>query len=229
MSNNLIARVNAVKWFHRIEVAPGICTPGHSGPSKLEQIKMPENLAGWTVLDIGAWDGFFSFEAESRGAARVLATDWEAWTGNRVRNVCRPPRKAGFDLAKELLGSQVEEKIISIYDISPLTVGNFDLVLFLGVFYHLWHPLYALEKLYAVTDKLLIVETATDNNVSGSARMVFCLGKCHGDPSNWWYPNSECVIDMLYAVGFKQVDEVHRNSVRSAFHAWKQIGGDTYV
>jgi len=68
--------VASIKWYHNIDLGHGIVTPGiDNTPKKLGRLHFPERLDGKTVLDIGAWDGFFSFEAERRGAARVLATD----------------------------------------------------------------------------------------------------------------------------------------------------------
>src|SRR5215831_10985883 len=75
--------VSALHWFHRIDLGNGIITPGQDidGETKIEFNKIPTDLRGKTVLDIGAWDGLFSFEAERRGAARVLATDSFCWNG----------------------------------------------------------------------------------------------------------------------------------------------------
>jgi len=85
---------------------------------KLKQIRMPESLEGRTVLDVGAWDGFFSFEAERRGAARVLAVDSYCWGGEG------PGTKDGFNLARRALGSRVEDREVEVLDLSPETAGG---------------------------------------------------------------------------------------------------------
>ena len=78
--------VSALHWFHRIDLGNGIITPGQDidGETKIEFNKIPTDLRGKTVLDIGAWDGLFSFEAERRGAAQVLATDSFCWNGQEL-------------------------------------------------------------------------------------------------------------------------------------------------
>src|SRR2546427_8484701 len=136
--------VQAIQWFHRIDLGNGIITPGGDDTThKLEAIRMPTRLDGMTVLDVGAWDGFFSFECERRGATKVTAADtWEGitdWVGPHAK-------MAGVLLAKRILNSRVEPLDISVYDLGPDSVGVFDVVLFLGVLYHLRHPLLALEK-----------------------------------------------------------------------------------
>ena len=78
----LIQRMNEIDWFHSIPLKDGIVTPGRDDSmSKLKQVCLPEDLSGKSVLDIGAWDGFFSFQAERNGAERVLATDHYSWSG----------------------------------------------------------------------------------------------------------------------------------------------------
>jgi tRNA (mo5U34)-methyltransferase len=138
------------KWHHRIEVAPGVWTPGlQDSPALLAQIGMPEDLSGLRVLDIGARDGFFSFEAERRGAREVVALDYE------------PPHRTGFSIAAELLGSKAVYVTESVYSLDPERYGRFELVLFLGVIYHLRHPLLALDRIYDVCapGALLLLET----------------------------------------------------------------------
>lgn len=93
---------------------------------------MPDDITGKTVVDIGAWDGAFSFDCERRIAARVLATDHFIW--ERMGH-------GGFDLAHEVLQSRVESKTIRVEDLSPETVGVFDGALFLGVLYHAQNPM----------------------------------------------------------------------------------------
>jgi SAM-dependent methyltransferase len=139
--------ISRIKWFHRIDVGNGLVTPGDDdSPAKLKRLHFPDNLSGKTVLDIGAWDGFFSFEAENRGAVRVLATDSFVWDGKVPGH-----SQEGFLTARELLHSKVEELRIEPLDISPATVGIFDVVLLSGVIYHVKHPWLLLERAASVT------------------------------------------------------------------------------
>src|SRR5690349_16445626 len=120
-------------WYHCIEVAPGIVTPGVDRTAyNIQHMNLPQDLAGKRVLDIGACDGFYSFECERRGAAEVIAID-----GNPA---------TGFGVARELLDSQVPFYQMNLYDLRPETFGQFDLVLCLGVLYHLRHLLLGLER-----------------------------------------------------------------------------------
>jgi tRNA (mo5U34)-methyltransferase len=126
-------------WHHRIEVAPGLFTPGaQDTQSMLRRVRLPEDLTGMRVLDIGARDGFYTFEAERRGAAEVIALD----------NM--PPTETGFAIAAELLGSKATYLVENVYSLDPDRYGRFDLVLFLGVIYHLRHPLLALDRIFDV-------------------------------------------------------------------------------
>lgn len=194
-------QVDAIDWFHTIKLAPGLTTPG-SDPTqdRLDILRIPPSLAGKTVLDIGAWDGFFSFECERRGAARVLAADSFAWNGDNWSN------KAGFELARRVIGSKVEDVELDVMDLSPERIGQFDLVLFLGVLYHMRHPLLALERAASVTADQLIVETHIDLTWTRRPAMAFYPGTEVGwDPTNWWGPNPEAAIAMLHTVGFTDV------------------------
>ncbi len=204
--DELQQQVNAVRWFHRIPLGHGIVTPGvDDTPAKLARLHLPESLANKTVLDIGAWDGFFSFEAEARGAKRVLAVDSYCWGGRGWGT------KAGFELARSTLNSHVEDRELEVLDLSPETVGTFDVVLFLGVLYHMRHPLLALERVAAVTGRLLVLETKVDLLAWRTPAMAFYLGDdLNHDPTNWWAPNLNGLRDLLRAVGFKTVKVVSR-------------------
>src|SRR5271157_3284456 len=102
---------------------------------KLGYLDFPADLSGKTVLDIGAFDGFFSFEAERRGSARVVAADYFCWTLPGMGD------KQGFNIAHAALNSKVEAVLIPVEEMSPEKLGMFDLVLFLGVLYHSQYPL----------------------------------------------------------------------------------------
>jgi tRNA (mo5U34)-methyltransferase len=197
---DLEARVNALHWYHQINLGNGIVTPGvDDSPYRLARLDLPASFAGKSVLDIGAWDGFFSFEAERRGARRVLATDYYSWHGTGWGT------KAGFELARSTLGSKVEDLSIDVMDLSPERVGTFDIVLFLGVLYHLPHPLLALERVASVTSGLLILETVVDLvGMKRPAAAFYPDRELNDDPTNWWAPNPAGVEAMLRVVGFSE-------------------------
>lgn len=149
--HEIIAKMESyTSWRHRIEVAPGIFTPGVRRPeSKLRFLNLPEDLSGMSVLDLGAADGWFSFECERRGADRVVAVDM------------RPP--TGFSIAAELLNSKVEYIQGSLYD---LDLGAFDIVLCIDVLYHLVEPYTALKRLHAFCNKKLLLATISSDQRS---------------------------------------------------------------
>jgi tRNA (mo5U34)-methyltransferase len=199
--NDLQSRVAALRWFHRIDLGGGVVTEGIvDTANRLNLLDLPASLEGLTVLDIGAWDGFFSFECERRGAARVVAADYYSWHGPGWGT------KAAFQLAREALGSSVEDLDIDVMDLSPERVGTFDLVLFLGVLYHLRHPLLALERVASVTGNQLILETVVDMVGFRRPAVAFYPDRdLNDDPTNWWGPNVPAVHAMLTSVGFQQV------------------------
>src|SRR5437870_3298866 len=182
----LRGEVARIRWHHRIDLGSGIITPGRDNSSrKLKRLGFPESLRGKSVLDVGAWDGFFSFEAERRGASRVLATDSFVWRGG-----VDWADKSGFDLSKKALRSRVEEKEIDVLELSPETVGTFDVVFFLGVLYHMKHPLLALEHVASVARDFLVLETAVDMLSHKRPAMAFYVDDEVGrDPTNWCGPN----------------------------------------
>lgn len=198
------AEVERINWFHQIDLGHGIVTPGvDESAKKLEKIGLPPDLKGRSVLDIGAWNGFFSFESERRGADRVVALDSYCWGGEG------PGTKEGFDLVKRVLGSSVEELEMDLMDLDPGKVGQFDLVLFLGVLYHMRHPLLSLERVAAVTRGQLILETHVDLLDLKRPAMAFYPGvEVCADSSNWWGPNPPAVKAMLESVGFQRVEMV---------------------
>jgi tRNA (mo5U34)-methyltransferase len=202
----LRAEVQKIKWWHSIDLGHGVVTPGsYDTRTLLDRIALPQDLRGLSVLDIGAWDGYLSFAAERRGASRVLATDSYVWQNNVLSG------KAGFQFARTALGSKVEDKNIDVMDLSPETVGTFDVVLFSGVLYHLQHPLLALQRLRKVTKKLLIMETHIDlPNIQRPAMAFYPGSEANNDATNWWGPNEACCVDMLKTAGFRNIKLVGR-------------------
>lgn len=224
--DELQERVNALRWYHTIDLGHGLVTRGiDNTPERLARVRLPENLSGCSVLDIGAWDGFFSFEAERRQASRVVATDHYAWHGVGWGT---GEGKAAFQLAREALGSRVEDVDLDVMELSPERVGSFDIVLFLGVLYHLPNPLLALERVASVTEDRLILETVVDMvGVTRPAAAFYPDRELNGDPTNWWGPNHAAVEGMLRSVGFARVEvitparSVAYRAARAVFHRLK--------
>ena len=145
-------------WFHRIDLGNGLFTktesvmgePVDHPRESWEVVRqcLPEDLTGKSVLDVGCNGGFYCVEAKRRGARRVLGVD-----GQRQHI-----RQALF--VRKVLGLDLEFRRFSVYDLDPDTAGRFDITLALGLVYHLKHLVLALERLYDVTNELLIVETA---------------------------------------------------------------------
>lgn len=129
------------RWWHEIELAPGIVTPGDDAYRMklpiLDELGFPKSMTGFRTLDIGCSDGFFSFEMERRGAD-VVAIDFV------------PETYTGFATARSILGSRVSYRMDNVYNLSPDTYGEFDIILFMGVLYHLRKPLAALDAIRSV-------------------------------------------------------------------------------
>ena len=203
-ADDLRQRIAGMHWTHVLDLGQGVVTPGLWPPIDLVAIGCPPDLRGQRVLDIGAADGGCSFQAERLGADYVLATDSYLWGDARGTS------KAAFDVAHEALGSRVDSKYLDVMDHSPETVGGtFDVVLFLGVLYHMRHPLLALERVFSVTRTRAIIESHVDMLDYDRPAMAFYPGEeLNGDPSNWWGPNPAAVEAMLRHVGFTRVELV---------------------
>jgi len=180
---------NGRKWFHRIELTPGVWLPGtQDSTAKREKVGLPENLLGKTVLDIGCNDGGHAIECERRGA-EVDAFDLEP---------------EGAQVIVDYIKSSVR-----VYQGDVFTFKKkrrYDLVLFMGVLYHVKDMMACLEKVYALADDLVILETHVNLIGTQTPLAVFYPEKTlNDDPTNWWGPNTACVIEMMKAVGFRNV------------------------
>jgi tRNA (mo5U34)-methyltransferase len=199
----LLARIGQITWFHSLQLRPGIVTPGAKSEAVLaheeEALLGPFDLRGRSVLDIGAWNGAFSFAAKRRGAARVLATDEFAWTHPVYRGL------ESFELAQAELGLDVETLQMDPTRMDA-SLGAFDLVLFLGVFYHLFDPIDVLQRMRAVTRQVLLVETHQDGLGRAAPGMVFYPGRTlANDDTNWWGPNPPLMLHLLRQLGFARI------------------------
>jgi tRNA (mo5U34)-methyltransferase len=151
-------------WWHVIEVAPGIVTPGSWDlRPTAERMPWPGSVEGLRCLDVGTMDGFWAFELERRGAAEVVAIDLadptrqDAPVGRRGRGPSPPLRGETFRLAAELLGSRAEYRDLSVYDLDPADIGEFDLIVMGYVLQMLRDPLRALASVRGVCRGHVIV------------------------------------------------------------------------
>ena len=216
-----------IRWFHSIDLGDGTITDGYKPLAVLRDeaaIIFRHGVSGKSVLDIGAWDGFFSFEAERRGASKVLATDHFCWSGPGWGT------KQGFDYAHKRLKSSVLSLDVDVFDLDPrIFLGKFDIVLFLGVLYHLKDPFGGLERASAMTHDLLVVETETAfDSMDTPVMRYYRDAELNNDPSNFWAPNILCLESMLREIGFKRFEftphpYVHDAQGRSRYiiHAWR--------
>ncbi len=220
-TNEIKRRVDAFPyWYHKIELPGGITTPGWA-PLNVEAYKLPKDLTGKRVLDVGAWDGFWTFEALKRGAREVVAIDdFSDYLGTLDPS----DRKTweAFDLCREALGydeTVCQRREVSVYDVNEEDLGRFDVVLFFGTLYHLRYPLLGLDRLASVCDELICVESAILDDYSAyngglgkgysgqQFLMEFYPGNQYGaNESNWWVPTLYCVFGMLNAAGFEEVN-----------------------
>jgi len=208
-------RISSVRWYHRFEILPGVFTPGSvafDAAMLLDSIGIPKDMSGKSAIDIGAWDGPMAFELERRGA-RVIALD------------VLDPTETAFNVAKELLGSRVEHVRGSVYDLGHLFNEPFDLVCFLGVYYHLTDPFRAFEEVshvvsadgqvffegeclrnYAETRDGVPVQNDLIRQIAVSdlPLALLCPGVYKKSP-NWCIPNFACLSGWLGIVGLELV------------------------
>jgi tRNA (mo5U34)-methyltransferase len=154
--SELLEQVKRLKWTHSIDLGNGVVTPGQWGDHSpfLRKAIGDIGFRGKKVLDIGCWDGLWSFEAEKRGAAEVYATDLITHRNNQHPT---------FEFAQQILNSKVKYyPRLSVYDVETLGINDFDVVIFAGVYYHLKDPVRALCTLRRVMKEgaILIVEGA---------------------------------------------------------------------
>lgn len=208
-------------WWHSIDLGGGVTTPGRKTPevmrAEFSATFGSVDLRGRTVLDVGTWNGAFAVEAKRRGAGRVLATDSYCWRQPMFRG------RETFDLVLRHTGLDIEAREIDATEITVGAVGRFDVVLFLGVFYHLLDPIAVLQQLAALTDEVLVLETCLDAREERRPAMIFYPGtELNGDASNWWGPNRACVESLLRTVGFEDVAfSPGSDPSRGVFHARK--------
>jgi tRNA (mo5U34)-methyltransferase len=207
-------------WFHCIDLGDGLRTKtssaigepvDHPQPTwQAIQKYLPSDLDGKSVLDVGCNAGFYSIEMKRRGAARVVGVDSQ---GNLIRQA---------QFVRKLLGLDIEYRRLSVYDLDPIAMGQFDVSLALGLIYHCKHLVLALEKLFAITRDLLVIETAvypperapaSFEYEEGGSRptlhpMAYVDDAVEGKEAiyNWFLPSVEGFTALLRNVGFDHIE-----------------------
>lgn len=203
------------EWFQNMQLN-GVQTAPHHFLGDYPEVKwrrfahaVPKDLRGKTVLDIGCNAGFYSIEMKRRGASRVVAIDHDAGYLAQAR------------FAAETNGMEIDFREMDVYSIAQLG-ERFDVVLFLGVLYHLRHPLLALDLIYEhVAADLLVFQSLMRGSTAipriaqdypieessvfqqpGYPVMHFVEHNYAHDPTNWWIPNRACAEAMLRSAGF---------------------------
>ncbi len=190
-------------WWHSFELPDGRHIEGVCSVEglrhRIEQFPVPRDLRGARVLESGTWDGWFAFEMERRGAD-VLAID--CWDNPRFHQI------------HTALKSRIEYRQMDVYELTPATVGRFDIVLFMGVLYHLKHPLLALERVCAITKDLAAVDSFVlreehrpGENVESRPVMEFYeTEEFGGQFDNWCGPSLPCLMALCRTAGFARVE-----------------------
>ncbi|HYW74784.1 MAG TPA: DUF1698 domain-containing protein [Pyrinomonadaceae bacterium] len=222
-------------WFHCIDLGGGYVTKTESAIGEpvdhprptWESVKtcVPADLSGQSVLDVGCNAGFYSIEMKRRGAARVLGLDSQ-------RDLIKQA-----EFVRDVLGLDIEYARKSVYDLDPFQLGQFDVTLALGLIYHCKHLVLALEKLFLITRRLLILETAIyppektppsfEYEEGGERPTLHPLAYVENRPSakeavyNWFLPSPAALTALLRNIGFDDI-QVQTNSDRAVIACRKQ-------
>jgi tRNA (mo5U34)-methyltransferase len=183
---------------------------------RLAVFPLPADLTGKRALDVGTWDGWFAFELAKRGAD-VVAID--CWDNSRFREMRR--------LLK--LESQVDYQLMDVYDISPGALGRFDVVMFMGVLYHLKHPLLGLERVCSVTRDLACVDSFVlrephTPSLEFAGRLVmefFETDEFGGQTDNWVAPSASCLAAFCRTAGFARAELVGNLQYSASFACYR--------
>ena len=220
-AGELQAEVDALEWYHTIELAPGVVTPGWLDTRAVApRIPFPASLAGKRCLDVGTFDGFWAFEMERRGASEVVAVDildpaeWDWPAGCDPEVVAEIGRRKGagrgFEIARRELGSSVTRLERSVYDLGPEELGRFDLVYVGSLLVHLRDPVRALDRIRSVCAGTVMLVDGIDLQLSLLfPRHPTATLHAKGRPW-WWYPNQAALARMIEAGGFEITDGPRR-------------------
>lgn len=203
-------------WYHTMDLGQGVTTPGWFDLRPVSARLPWPDLAGKRCLDVGTFDGFFAFEMERRGASEVIATDipdhalwdWplvEREAGVAYTEAIQGPKGLGFEIAARALGSKVERRFISVYDLDEAEVGRFDVVFCGSLLLHLRDPFSALERIRSVCDRTFISVEQVDLRLAVLGRRSTYV-RLVGNDSQWFIANPAAHRRMLEMCRFRVID-----------------------
>jgi tRNA (mo5U34)-methyltransferase len=249
-------KVQFIGWYHTIDLGNGIVTPGFiDNRETVAKFGIPEDLTGMRCLDIGTYDGFWSFEMERRGASEVIGIDVDSpaehdiplpkrraaleATGGDIEVLTRDWDSrsadyglqypgAGFRLAKEVLGSRARREVLNVYDLSPEKVGMFDVVLISQLLLRLRDPQTVLENMFSVCKGMAIVAEPYDKDLESLTRPVseFIGTEMLGV---WWAHSIKSMKKIMETAGFERVEEVSRFPVTNRAGSFDKVILKGYV
>lgn len=221
-------RVHDYSWYHTIDLGQGVVTPGqYDHRPLLNNYGIPSDLSGKSVLDVGPAQGFFAFEFEERGAVRVATAELPRWSDHDgspalkedflieavdLRNEDYLHNALAF--AIEARQSRVEQLFCNIYDLSPESLGMFDITFCGSLLIHLTDPLRALYALHSVTSDYSIITTVIDPSRRGARRPLAYFHATEKGQA-FWSPNMKCLESWALAAGYRRVERVSTFVLRS--------------
>jgi tRNA (mo5U34)-methyltransferase len=205
-------RVDAIEWYHTIDLGNGVVTPGWFDLRHLlDQYPIPSRLDGKRVLDVATFDGFWAYEFERRGAAEVVAMDIDSFAEvdmnpriRRQKDSAYFSRKTGegFALAHEALHSKARRQVCNVYDLSPERLGKFDFVFVSDLLLHLMNPMKALNNIASVTEGQAVIAEVYDPHLPDHL-MKYESGEGH---NIWWSIGLGALHQMVDDAGFRDVE-----------------------
>ncbi len=241
-ARQLWERVSKIGWYHTIDLGGGVVTPGFiDNRNSVPLFGLPDDLTGKRCLDIGTYDGFWAFEMERRGASEVIGIDVDSpldhdiprrqrvamlreageqadqqrdrWSAQQAERGLQYPG-AGFQLAREVLGSRARREDINVYDVSPERLGKFDLVLISQLLLRLRDPQTVIENIFSVARDVAIIAEPYDSELEDADRP---LSEFVGTTvlGVWWRHSIQSMRKMMEVSGFERIQEVSRFEVEN--------------
>jgi tRNA (mo5U34)-methyltransferase len=206
-------RIAQRDWYHTIELAPGLATPGYFDLREVASEVLPASLSGARCLDVATFDGFWALELEKRGASEVMAIDildasrwdWPIGSGDAALAAMHERKGAGegFELVMDTLGRRIERREMSVYELDPDEVGKFDFVYMGSLLLHLRDPVRAIERVRSVCRGRAVFVDAIDPVLTRlHPRRAVASFDGIGRPW-WWKPNVAGLARLTTSGGFE--------------------------